>query len=155
MLDLSKTFNCLGHTLIHKINNLNKTLPIDGLKATWPDVLKSWKYGTEIKEWQKNITFKRLPIDRTVPQGSVLGHVLFILFTNDIPQHLSANCSTIMYTDDTYILLLGNFTDELAAYSNIALNTAHLYYYSNDMVDNLSKTKLLCFCKNAIRLQPC
>jgi hypothetical protein len=46
-----------------------------------------------------------LPVGFGVPQGSVLGPLLFILFINDI-LHLTQGRS-IMYADDTSILNLG------------------------------------------------
>lgn len=38
------------------------------------------------------------------PQGSVLGPVLFILFTNDMPTHLEGLCYTLIYADDTTLI---------------------------------------------------
>jgi len=39
---------------------------------------------------------------RGVPQGSILGHLLFTLFMNDLPSVIG-NCSVNLYADDTTI----------------------------------------------------
>jgi hypothetical protein len=52
-----------------------------------------------------------LPVSYGVPQGSVLGPLLFILYINDIP-HLTKG-RPIMYADDTLILNVGQDMNEL------------------------------------------
>ena len=48
----------------------------------------------------KGITSSLTSISIGVPQGTVLGSILFILYVNDLPFHLEPN-SSIMYADDT------------------------------------------------------
>ena len=54
---------------------------------------------------------KKVPFG--VPQGSILGPLLFIIYTNDLPQYIcdDSDCSVVQYADDTQILLTGDIKD--------------------------------------------
>lgn len=147
MLDLSKAFDCLGHELI--LSKLEQ-LGVKGQAKAW---LRSYLEGrsqiVEIQSTQNGktqiIRSKPLPTSRGVPQGSVLGPVLFILLTNDMPQYLGTHCTALMYADDATLLVSDSSLNNLIINAYIALHMAYQYCNENDLVVNTDKTKQLVF----------
>ncbi|KAG8259967.1 hypothetical protein J6590_108360 [Homalodisca vitripennis] len=62
-----------------------------------------------------------------------------------MPQLLQDHCFTIMYADDTTLLLNDKTTDKLAVTAYIALNMAYQYCHNNDLVVNPTKTNQVGF----------
>ena len=94
-LDLKKAFDTIPHAKL--LNKLHK-LGMDGLTLAW---FRS--YLTERRQCVKlnNLTSDTLPITYGVPQGSMLGPILFSIYINDISDIV--NCDVLLYADDTVI----------------------------------------------------
>lgn len=144
-LDLSKAFDSLAQdVIISKISAL-------GVKGTALKWLKSYLTGrTQVVELSQAYD-GRLQIAqsnpkavlRGVPQGSVLGPVLFILFTADFHKHLEAYSHHVMYADDTVLTTSEENSEALEINTFISVSMAQQYCLANDLVFNSSKTKLL------------
>lgn len=143
LLDYSKAFDCLGHNLI--LQKLS-TLGIQGKANDWvASYLKGRKQTVEVKKQIKGriqvFRSKLLPIKRGVPQGSVLGPFLFVLFTNDFPAlFMNQTVKPIMYADDTTLLLSNDSVQELHTNILHSTNKTLNYCLQNDLAINPKKT---------------
>ena len=83
-------------------------------------------------------------ITHGVPQGSVLGPLLFIIFTNDLPQSVSRSILDI-YADDTTLSTTAAVSDLPTIQQRLQhdINKIADWTYGNKMVLNTSKTKSL------------
>ena len=77
-----------------------------------------------------------------VPQGSVLGPILFILYINDLPLHLQVS-STDLFADDTTISAVGQTVNEVCQSLQSSLNIIDEWCQHNSMIPNPQKTKAM------------
>jgi hypothetical protein len=80
-----------------------------------------------------------------VPQGSILGPLLFPLYINDLPSVLNTDNKLLLYADDTSILVSGTNIDEIQGRSKLVLNSLNYWFTCNGLSLNLKTTKVLKF----------
>ena len=85
-----------------------------------------------------------LPIVRGVPQGSILGPLLFLLFVNDIVNS-STSLHFILYADDTNLFLSHKNIEELMLQANVEMQRVTKWFIANKLKVNKSKTKYMIF----------
>ena len=96
-IDFSKAFDSVWHpALFHKL--ISAGLP--PCFARWTQSFLSDRRACVVFQNHKSRSFR---VRRGVPQGSVLGAVLFSLFINDLPASLPSSVSCSLYADDLAI----------------------------------------------------
>ena len=137
MIDLSKAFDTINHEL------LITKLSIYGVS---PSSLKWFKaYLTSRRQYVRidNVDSNSQIIRHGVPQGSILGPLLFIIFMNDINLVPISDCELHLYADDTTMLTCSPTMDQLTTTTNQALTIIVDWFLKNKLIVNLKKTECM------------
>ena len=137
-MDLSKAFDTLNHRiLINKLSHYG----IHGNELAWfSSYLCDRIQYVEIESHQSHMLY----LQTGVPQGSILGPLLFLIYMNDAP-NISPLLEFILYADDTTglcpIRLSGNENPNI----NFELSKINDWLAVNQLSLNIDKTKFMLF----------
>ena len=137
-IDLWKAFDTVPHSLI--LRKL-EVLGVKGKELEWfISYMKNRRQSVVIK----NVTSEPKYMSIGVPQGSLLGVLLFQLLINDLPNSLGF-VSSILYADDTTLYLTGRSLHFLRVKMQHDLGNLSLWLTANGLKLNVGKTKTMLF----------
>ena len=145
-MDLSKAFDCLSHSLlISKLNAYGVQENACELIASYlSNRLQRVKIGNTRSEW--------MPLCKGVPQGSILGPLLFNVFINDLFLFIE-RCALYNYADDnslsTGALSLNDVISDLRHDGNICIE----WFHNNGMQANADKFQFMLVSKQKLGTQ--
>ena len=145
-IDLSKAFDTLDHTiLISKLQHYGITGAALQLLVSYLSNRKQFvQYG--------DLLSQKTDILMGVPQGSILGPLLFIIYINDMV-HSSELFKFINFADDTTLITNLNNEDMRNESLNYELANFHNYLKANKLSLNVNKTKAMVFHMPQKRIQ--
>ena len=135
-VDLSKAFDTVDHSIL--LSKLS-TYGVRGVAWSWfKSYLISRPQYVDLKGVTSSVTHSKCG----VPQGSILGPLLFLIYMNDI-----ANCSEVLsfrlFADDTNIFMDGKNSTDIEQIINPELDKLANWLNANKLSLNLTKSKYM------------
>ena len=123
-LDIRKAFDSINHEIL--LNKMNLNFGISGNALKW--------FDSYIKDREKIIC--------GVPQGSILGPLLFLLYINDMPDSLN-NTTPSLYVDDSEIYASSDNSSDLISKLNEDLKNLSRWMRENKLQIHPTKSKYM------------
>ena len=138
LIDLKSAFDTVNHKIL-----LNK-LELYGIRGHGLAWIKSYLENREFQVAINNKFSTKRTLNTGIPQGSILGPILFIIYNNDLPM-VSDKLSTTLYADDTNFSITDSDYNTMISSLNSELVKVHEWTLANRLTINTSKTEMLLF----------
>ncbi|CAB3996361.1 Hypothetical predicted protein, partial [Paramuricea clavata] len=135
-LDFAKAFDSVDHQiLLRKL----KSYGVTGCLLDW---FRDYLSGRTQRVVVEGVPSSWVPVISGVPQGSILGPILFAVFINDLPEVISNGSSEAMYADDTKLFRNINSTTDGDCLQE-SLSNLDTWSHDNNIKFNALKCKVL------------
>ena len=136
-IDLKKAFDTVPHDkLLQKLEHY-------GVRKNELSWFRSYFEGrTQCTEYN-GVKSGFTALNIGVPQGSILGPLLFVIFINDLARNVTL--FTTLFADDTAFLHFGEEIPQLVRRVNLGLREAEIWFNTNRMTLHPDKTKFIFF----------
>lgn len=137
--DLSRAFDCLNIEFV--LAKLSRV----GFRGHALKLLRS--YLTDRTNCVKigSVFSRNFDVITGVPQGSVLGPLVFLIFINDLSDYMSKDVSIISFADDTSMVVTARTPEELRAKVAQTIHEFDEWCHRNNLILNLDKTNYIHF----------
>jgi len=141
-LDLSKAFDMVNHNiLLYKIQHY-------GIRGNIYKWFQTYLTNRSQVTFVNNTHSNPLTVKLGVPQGSVLGPLLYLLYVNDISHVLDHDDNSIrLFADDTNIFIVGNNINDIKCRAQTSLQLLYDWFSKNNLRLNIAKTCYTLFSK--------
>ena len=137
-LDFSKAFDTVNHEiLLSKLDHI-------GIRGTVKSWFRSYLIGRSQTVGINGVDSSKLPILSGVPQGSILGPLLFIIYINDM-RNSCGRLNCVQFADDTTLFLSGNIADSVGEEFNLQLTVIDTWLKLNRLSLNITKSFYMSF----------
>jgi exonuclease III len=142
--DLQKAFDCVNHeVLLEKMNFYGISGIAIKLMSSYLEnryqrvIMKGSKFNKIFSKWERVIY--------GVPQGSILGPLLFLIYINDFPASLKNLAQPILFADDTSIIISNSSPEEFTSNIISVFKEIMIWFNRNFLTLNCDKTHFLQF----------
>jgi hypothetical protein len=139
--DLKKAFDCVNCDIL--LSKMEFYGIIGRAKALINSYLKDRYQRVLISSWYTHSEWD--PVNNGVPQGSILGPLLFLLYINNLPNTINNKSKPVLFADDTSIIITNSCP---ANYKNNITQTfkdINEWFKANSLTLNLEKTYFIHF----------
>ena len=145
LIDFSKAFDMVEHSiLVSKLEHYG----IRGLALNW---IKSYLSNRQQFVSINGSDSSTQAMKYGVPQGSILGPLLFIIYINDMPS-IAQYAKFVLYADDANIIITANTTEEIQTRVQKLIENLTKWVNYNGLALNLKKTQYMIFSRSKVEL---
>ena len=135
LLDLQKAFDTVDHEIL-----CNK---LESMGINFTKWFKSYLGGRQQIVIANETKSDPGMVSCGVPQGSILGPLLFLCYVNDMP--ISVKCKLLLYADDSALLVSGSDPQSIANILSNELESCRKWLMDNKLSLHLGKTESILF----------